>query len=204
MQKKILYLDLCGTIVKENTTFDFLYKFGYINKNSVRYILLRLLYKIIRVDLIRKHAINSIAGVGYDILIKQSREYISMCSINSQVMTLINEYRRNGYEIIIVSASLDFIVSGFAEMLNVDQYHGTELEYIDKICTGIIVNDLLDAKEKVVRVPSCKDHYVMISDNFGDMNVMRGMSESIPVVYNYKQKKFWLENGFTSLLEVNK
>ena len=63
MKKKILLLDLCGSLVKENTTFAFLERFDYVRRKSLIFISLYLIYKFTKFDLLRRWAIAKLKGV---------------------------------------------------------------------------------------------------------------------------------------------
>ncbi|MWT73320.1 hypothetical protein [Escherichia coli] len=201
MKKKILLLDLCGSLVKENTTFAFLERFDYVRRKSLIFISLYLIYKFTKFDLLRRWAIAKLKGVPKTILRKQAKIFVKECHYNDAVLNLIEE--EDFDEIYIVSATLDFIAEEFYSELNYNGFYATCLDYLDSVATGKIKVDLLNNKENIINIISdVNKSFTMISDNFGDLNMMKKCDVAIAVANNKKAVDYWVRNGIEKIIKV--
>ncbi len=202
----IIFIDLCGTLVKENTTFDFLKKNNYINTKSSIYIFLRILYKLTKIDILRKYIIYRLKGVNKDILIEQAKKYSNNCQYNQEVLDIITLLSKDDTLKILCTASLDFIAQSFSEKIDADNCYSTTLSYNDKVCNGFITDDLLDRKSSVIlkNHNTTKKKAIMISDNFGDFELKKYDIDFIAISYSEKACQKWLSLGVKKIIRLSK
>ena len=210
MSRKVLLLDLCGTLTNENTTFDFI-DFIYKNDQSVKYIsflffkkniiirtLNKLFFSIFKIDIIRVFGVLFLKGCTTEFLNRKAIEYVKYRehSINKKLITKIDEYVNDGYSVGIVSASLDFIVKAYCSYFKYDFFFSTELKYLDGISEGKITKDLLDNKREVISsIRISADNLVFISDNLGDLDAMLLCDDCIAISKSPKSDLFWNGQG---------
>ncbi|HIF9062230.1 TPA: HAD family hydrolase [Photobacterium damselae] len=193
--KKIACFDLCGTLVKENTTVEFVKKYrmtAYERKfyNSFLFkIFNKILKKILLIDFYRIILIRKLKGLERSTLYSMANDFVDDCLGNEDVHKVLKECRDNKWDIYIVSASLDFIVEAFALKYGIKNCFYTKLSYIDGVCQGKIEEDLLDRKENI-KLPQ-HDWSLFVSDNVGDKEVMLKSTFAIAVIYNEKKWKGW-------------
>lgn len=210
--KKVLYLDVCGTLYDSNTTFDFLTFFlsgrklkliKYIRSSSLCKILNKLSLMIFRKDLIRIFAIRMLKGYSKDILKDNAINFITTLKIIQPVIIEVESKKKEIDEVILLSASLDFIVESVCDINKFDSYHSTLLEYKNGICTGRMKRDLLWSKHDIISHSLYHDlHKTFITDNITDYPSSFFVEEFIPVIKKTKTKdcKFWRKKGFDNAI----
>ena len=131
--RKIILLDICGTIFDSNTTFDFLdHNVKTSNYKLLRRIMYTLPWKIInklsivilKYDLTRNLALKNIKGhhkADLEKLASTFYDNILSQKVNKKVIDLIEKFKNNDYKIIITSATLDFIAKTVAHKLNITE-----------------------------------------------------------------------------------
>jgi HAD superfamily phosphoserine phosphatase-like hydrolase len=196
---KILFVDVCHTIVPHNTTVLFLEKY-YINNISLKKIrrttlvktINYVIFKLFKVDLVRLLYISYLKGESLSSVFSNAKDFAENTDYNDKVITIINEYKSRGYDIILLSASIDPVVEAICNYLSYDDYYASKLNTSnDKYSTGISL-DLLDSKAAIVREKNNSlNHLVMISDNVGDAECIPYLDDFIPVILNDKAKVFW-------------
>lgn len=211
--KKILYLDVCGTLFDSNTTFDF---FDFYFKGSKKFlvrslrkfilckILNKLFLTVFHIDLIRMAAIYLLQGEKKSDLRIKAKEFIYGLKKNQSIFDFIEENYSNVDEIYLLSASLDFIVEEVFLFFNYSGYFSTTLIYDNnEICLGRICNDLLLSKSSIIQGHNEASYKIFISDNFSDVTVAKYVNEFVPVVSkkNKHALAFWNKKGYANAIE---
>ncbi|AHG74141.1 hypothetical protein X781_19960 [Mannheimia sp. USDA-ARS-USMARC-1261] len=206
MDKKYIF-DICWTLYKANTTFDFICFFSQskskklylgILDNKVVKILLILIGKMVGMDIYRALYIFSLKGSTKSQLEDAAREYVEYILSEKKIAFshdfLNQSLRDKGGTILLCSASLDCIVKAVALNLGVSSFYASELEYINGICTGKLRKDLLHTKVDLFK----NEHkpFWVITDNKTDLDLIR-QSENHTILSNKKNMKFWNENGLS-------
>jgi len=199
-------LDLCHTLYLSNTTFDFLnfYLTGY--KKRI-FIILRanfllrkvnaLSVRLFRWDIVKSMSVSLLKGYKRSELESSARDFIETIKINSDLISFIESRKSNYHEIIIVSASLDFIVKAVAQKHKYDGYMCSELKYTDGVCTGKYEKDILYTKIDCISEGFDLPMVTFISDNYTDL-VISEFSAEFFAVYHCEDngaKIFWNNNG---------
>lgn len=151
----MLIVDLCGTVVRENTTHRFLLyrSLPLTTRLGARLLLSRpcaiFSNRVFAFDR-RLRMIALLSGLSRSQLAVWSKEYARQAlqrSAREQVLHEIDSAKQNGHPVVLASGSLDFIVESFALELGVDSWVATELEYeANGICTGKIKTDAVGRK----------------------------------------------------------
>ena len=180
---KLLVVDLCGTIVRKNTTHDFMANSALplLRRIAARLILSRVagfLYTRIRPELQRENLIACLRGVKRSNLVQMGRDYASTTLAQHPRVEVLQRIRRaqeEGVSVVLASASLDFIVSGFALVLGVDAAVSTQLSYSDsQHCLGVIGRESTGCKLVLLReyIGASDLEFEVITDNPEDVDLM--------------------------------
>lgn len=209
--RKILILDVCYTLTPLNTTMDFIEHSIVENKHRkllmnvrskfIMKLISYVIFKAFDFDFIRWLYIRRLKKYSVSDVAMLADCYVSKITYNKKVLNIVNKYIRSGFEVYLVSASLEPIVKSMCHYLNFSGYYATELSQTSSGYSGIISRDLLDKKWDIVKSLSEKaDYSVMISDNFGDLDCSRFVDEFKPVVLNDKGYRYWLSAGFSNCI----
>lgn len=203
---KHVYVDLCDTLIKGNTTFMFLDSFfsRYYNNRYWFYrristsLIMRVLFKLLlsaKIDLNRRVAIRFLNGYDIDFL----REHVkwmldnNIFVENKKLVEIIHCAKSKHIPVTIISASLDFIVEVVASCYSTNHF-SSKLAYKDGRCLGRITLDLLFEKDRVFNnVEKASDDYCFISDNIQDVKVLKSCKYGFGVP-NLKNRRIFIEN----------
>ena len=148
-------------------------------------------------DTIREQAIALLAGIPCNELETAAAAFTKTLRPINTVQNQVNEYRRQGYEPVLLSSSLDFIVNSVAQLFAIETAHATELNYKDAICLGTIKKDLLHNKANVI-----KSHYkgtdsAFITDNRTDFSCATEVSKFVAAHHenDAASARYWRHNG---------
>ena len=206
--RKILLLDVCHTLHLSNTTFEFLA--WYLPENPAYQAIAkkhtslfnRISMRLGFTDTIREQAITLLAGIPCNELENAATAFTKTLQPINTVQAQVNEYLKLGYEPVLLSSSLDFIVNSVAQLLAIETVHATELNYKDAICLGTINKDLLHSKASVI-----KHHYkgtdsAFITDNRTDFNCATEVSKFVAVHLkdDAASARYWQRNGIRETL----
>ncbi len=204
---RIALFDICGTIYRSNTTFDFLsYSFAN-NKSYEIYKIIyqsfvwRVLNKVLRqffgLDLTRVLALRFLKGHKRDELICQVEKFYDnflSFKINEFIKSKIHDgLSSHNCRVILLSATIDVVAEVIARRLGCKEYYSTQLEYIDGICTGKILKDLLGKKNIILKelgIDNSIEYFY--TDDFSDIPVLEKAKGKHIVVYS-KYRKRWLK-----------
>ena len=199
---KYVVIDICGTLYRSNTTFDFLYwRYG----NNIKYKLLNVLYhwiiwrlinkviwRVFHCDLTRMLAVRFLKGSSKEELYRDVEEFYDSFLLrrkNEKVFDILAKFRDEcDNHLILVSATLDFIAECVARRTMIPLFASTELKYKGNICMGQIKNDMLGNKIKVLSgiIPI----YCCVSDDYLDIALLKSCEKPIVVCYPSGKKKW--------------
>ena len=211
--KKIMYLDVCGTLFDSNTTFDFLdfYLTGF-NKYMVRFlrkffffkVLNKISLSIFNFDFVRCLAVYFLKGVPKSELNFEARRFIAGLNEIQEVFNYIDKNYRDIEQVFLLSASLDFIVEEVCLYYDFSGSFSSSLTYDDNmICKGTISNDLLFSKSTILEKHLINCYKIFITDNYSDASSAEYVDEFYPVlrVGDKKAMSFWKAKGFLDTIE---
>ena len=200
----IVLVDICGTLFKSNTTFDFLY---YIFSERRSYLLYRRLYLSITwkllnrvllvlfgIDLTRLIALHFLEGFSRDELIRKAEKFYDETlrrRENREVLEAVKgECADSNKRVILLSATIDVMAEVIASKIGCKEYYSTLLEYKDNICTGRMRKDLLGKKvQEVKRLGMEQQIDTVYTDDLSDIPVLAlARNKNIVVYPKYKDK----------------
>lgn len=199
---KVIFLDLCGTLVKENTTYDFFNKMILPNKSF----LLRALWKSkiiqvvtkmlfifhIKYDLTKKSCLLIMRGYTEREFNCLAESYINTLTWRGEILKKFEKLVQHGYKPIIVSASLPFLVEAVSYHLKIDTHISSEIEYHDGVFTGRMLADLQGNKlNTLVSRRGAKS--IFITDNLDDI-ICKDVVNYFIAVTNTRNYSYWKEN----------
>jgi phosphoserine phosphatase len=202
-KKKIVIVDICDTLYDSNTTFDFLdnyiqskcyHVFRKIFKTFFGKVINALLWRIFRVDIIRIVAFRFIKGHDRVALFHAADVFYEnhlLKKKNIKIFDIIEKYKKQEYEIIIASATMDIMGEVVARKNGIQQFFTTILKYQDGICTGKMLLDLLGRKVEVLRKYGITPPFpVVITDNISDIDLIKNAEFSY-IVLTTKNRNKW-------------
>lgn len=198
---KFIIFDVCWTMYKSNTTFDFI-EFVYKTENIKSFRLIFLKYKIGKLvllllgrllgrDIYRELFVRLLRGFSRNKLDILSERFYREFLIENKINYTFDIFEKiNTDEILLCSASLDVVVAHIANELNVD-FFASELEFENGVCTGKISKDLLGMKDKILENKKIE---LVVTDNLSDLLLVKKSSKSI-ILSTPKNISFWKRNG---------
>ena len=201
--RRFFLIDICGTLYKSNTTFDFV-KYHFADKRRCKVItLLRssraicklnyLFFKLTGLDFLRAELIKLLKGYTKEELNKLVEDFYEEYLLprkNRQCFEVINEYRKQGSRLILVSATLDIIAAEVAKRENVSEWIASELIFDNKKCKGKLGTDLLKGKLKTTLEMVNGHSFDVITDNYGDADIIAKSKHAYLVQYCDKRDKW--------------
>lgn len=196
-----LLIDICGTLFKSNTTFDFVrYYFG--QKKRVKFwfslpyrIYNRLMYKCFHREPLRMNLISMLKGISKDRLEEMAEQFLNDYLLKRElepVIPFIDYCEMFGAKLIIVSATIDVIAHAVARYYEIDECLSTQLNYNeDGICEGTIAYDLLsNKKEALAKINILPPYYGVMTDNYSDIDLIH-YSEDLYLISHNRSTKTW-------------
>ncbi len=198
---RIAIIDICGTLFRSNTTFDFV---DYVHRDDFRYkivrnfmrllpikIILALISRCFKVDLVRKWVIGSLKGLSISELYSLCEEFYDDCLLPKINLNVISRIKSLQADIILVSATLEPIAETICRRLNADDFYASELDYVGEITTGKLSKDLLGVKlEKVVSEGYFVPFLCTVSNDFTDLPLFLNSSQGIIITKSKNQCKW--------------
>ncbi len=202
---KVAVFDVCGTIYQSNTTFDFL---SFIYRGQLNGVLWKMVIrsipgKVIGYLFYRYGKYDIYREVGTKLLRRFSVAELDQKAIlfvenflskkqNNEVIKKIKLYRQQGYKIVFISGSYNFIIRRIAEALGADDYFGSRLNQNEQHYLGGYLEDLQGEKVKVLaeNYPN-RSHLVVFTDNSSDLSLLRLANAPFVVVNNKRMLPFW-------------
>ncbi|HIF9366957.1 TPA: HAD family hydrolase [Photobacterium damselae] len=191
--------DLCGTIVKDNTTFSYVSYVTKQERNYIKYIksifyrtyLFKLCMIILRQFSIshRELVINLLSGYSKKTLVRYADEYAEITLKNRVNKRVVDVLSTNISNSLIASASLDIIVHAFCAKLNVKKSISTSLLYNNDICLGKI-DPLTDTKGKKDKQLNQYEINYVATDNYDDYALCY-KANKVLIVTKRKKLNYW-------------
>ena len=209
MDKKLVVCDVCDTLFKSNTTFDFilyviekkkkhLLFFFYLltSKKSPLFFVLIIIGKIGHWDLVKNLALkflkgmpfgelNSLAETFYfDFLVQRSNEH---------VFKLLPTENHDGT--VLLSSSIDIVVSIIAKENNLN-FESSRLEWHQGNATGNLEIDLTGQKHEIAKRIAATGNFnqlQVITDNRSDWELVKLADERFVIIKEESEKVFWHE-----------
>ena len=200
--KEYFLIDICGTLFRSNTTYDFMHFFfkdekwfitlSRCRKNKYITFLNAQIQRLFHVDFMRRFLISHLAGYSKEELKKMATmfydDYLSNVK-NEAVFDIIEQKRKEGKSLVIVSATLDCISLIVSQKLNIAQQYSSVLKYdVDGICLGEFEEDLLGVKLKKIKSCGILPKYGgIITDNYSDIDLIE--ESDCPYLVQYENIK---------------
>jgi len=208
--RKVAIFDFDNTIIEINSTFDFIGHFLWLH-SKLKFIIFLFLREFNFLLDFRSYAVSLLKGFKKETISEASKYFFehSKKYLNKEALEQIQYFKSNGYEIILISATLDFLLKPFADFIKCDSWFASELEFNEEEkCTGHFKKDLLGRKEFLVKTKkefeniNFKKSYCF-SDNKEDIEFLKLFGESRAVIYNNWGGKFlkewWFKNGIKTI-----
>ncbi|MCB0489362.1 MAG: HAD family hydrolase [Cyclobacteriaceae bacterium] len=209
MASRLVVCDLCNTLYKSNTTYDFI-RFVLLGKSRTRLLIFNLLIKkwspvfivltiinrILSRDFNREFSLKLISGFHEStLLIAAQRFYNVFLSTrrNEQVFDILKEYEHDS-EIILASSSIYPVVQMVAGGNRFNHFVASRLETNQGKSTGNLSTDLTGKKQEYVQgimLNQKFDELIVITDNRSDKLLVKMADKSHIVVKSENDKVFW-------------
>lgn len=202
---KVAVFDVCGTIYEENTTFAFLdnyfsnnRKYKFFRKLSKSYIWKVInypFYRFLHKDITRIIALSFLREELSSDVDQSAQEFVSVylpSKIKKNIDSLYNYYRDQGFDMVLMSGSLDFLIRHVGLSLMASNTFATELEIKNGVYTGKISKDQLFNKAEVLQVnyPDL-EYLVVVSDNKTDLSLFLLADKAYAVCNKEEKLKYW-------------
>ncbi|MEZ9057281.1 HAD family hydrolase [Vibrio pelagius] len=214
---KIVVFDVCGTLYRSNTTFDFL---DYYFKDNSRYKLFRTVskttiakifnfpfFRFLKLDLIRMVAISFLKGEDLVEISESAQTFLDSnlhSKIQQPVYDIYSKYKNEGYHIILMSGSLDFLIEMVKDRWGADDAYSTILQLEKGKFTGKISFEQLFNKYDVLTENYCKiDELVVVSDNPSDLDLLSKADKGYAICNKDKNITFWKKKKSKNILLVD-
>lgn len=204
----LIILDICGTIYDSNTTFDYiefvlrdkpLRLFAYRVFRSLPAKVLHVIVKAtLRIDLIKTLCIWLLNGFKLEDLKRKAFSFVDEQLSEQKIDIVWEMYNANkgrGCKWILLSASLDVIVSVIAERMGIKEFYSSTLAFNSGVCLGRIENDLYGKKLPLVNNIIAREpaiDIVFVTDNKNDYCI-RPYVKSFIAISNKSNLRFWKE-----------
>lgn len=204
-RQECFLIDICGTIYRSNTTFDFMaFHFSaepwfrrFQRVRKCRYIsaINSKIQYYFGIDIIRYVLIRHLKGYSrteLSLMVETFYNDFLKCRINKQVIEIIEKKRKEGYKLVIVSATLDCISKEIANRLNIPMQFSSTLSYNSKgICNGFLQQDILGNKGKSLQSIGMVGRFEgIITDNYSDLDIIK-LSRYVYLIQNENRNFFW-------------
>lgn len=207
---KVVIFDVCGTLYRSNTTYDFL-MYYFKNRNTLKYYKVLfcasfpikaflVIFKILGLkhDL-RKFLINLLKGEGQEKVEAQAIYFAQNILANKKLTTIHNFLiiaQKEGKKVYLASASIDPVVKAIAIELNIAQFISSTLEVdTQKQYTGRIIRDSKGLKKEILLLEGLQfgKSATVFTDNRDDLSLIQSCSKAF-VVSNKKSVSFWYKS----------
>jgi phosphoserine phosphatase len=205
----LLACDVCDTLYKSNTTFDFLkfflrkqapFRFAILNcmtrKWSPLFYALMILGKLREVDLPRVLSLKLLNGYNLSAVEENAASFVKTFlrpRVNQKIVDLLLKEAANA-NIVLVSSSIAPVIKAISDEFGFP-FYASALEHSEGILTGALTNDLTGKKHtivnKIVKELGTKT-LIVVTDNRSDYELVSMASERYIVISDDNHKKFWL------------
>lgn len=207
--------DICDTLYFSNTTHDFIAfvvaktgkgrpKHWLANSKYLpfRYLLIAI-GRHLGVDPLRAFNVGLLKGYARTELHELARQFVRDFLAKRRIENvheLLTGSHAAGRLVILCSTSIEPVVAEIAKEVGIDKFFGSELEYAAEVCTGRIADDVGDSKLERLK-ELCADHdlELAVSDNRGDLKLLKAAARPLAVVHARRKESFWRENNIETL-----
>lgn len=205
MISPLYVFDICGTIFKSNTTFDFLtfwltprsryYSFfDKLRKTFIWKVINKITRTYLHVDITRIIALRFLKGYSRLQLSEGADMFYEsylMKHLNDNVVDTIKVLRINpSCNVLIASATIDVVAEVIARKMQINTWYSSELCYVDGICQGKLSKDLLGKKNVFIQEIQNQTIDSVYTDDFTDIPLQKEARQKNIVVYTKTDKKW--------------
>lgn len=148
-----------------------------------------LFYKITKKDLIRFFEVSKLKGYYKGELYKSAQMFVSCLPKIPEVHKILEDAKNKGQKIMLISASLDFIVQAIANDLSVEVMCASKIDWNGDICQGRIKEDMLGRKK--LHIPAdILNESIIVTDNITDYDLIKQAKHSYVIVWP-DRLKYW-------------
>lgn len=207
--KKIAVFDICDTLYKCNTTYKYIEfiteRRGFFPQDYIIFKLFNKVFNIVfSIDIIRNYNIKRLKGYKEKMLKDKAKEFVSKIDRNESIFELLNKFKRNDFEVILLSATVDPVAESIGECVGAKRVYSSELNFSSKnICDGTIGRDLLgNKKDTMYELSLVSNELVFVTDNKSDSSCIELCDEFIAVVPSGRKKnyEFWKDKGIRRII----
>lgn len=154
---------------------------------------------MIRYDFIRNIGVGKLAGKTHIELDNEASQFYNSFLSSREIKethAIIADLRKQGFRIILISATMDFLAKEIGNRISADSVFSTSLVYEGEICVGKIEKDLLGKKhllvEQILAEEEAKNgetEIVVITDDKTDIELALLAQRSFVVIKD--QQPFW-------------
>lgn len=195
----VLLLDVCHTLYKANTTFDFL---DQVLAGNAQYqqlcsdrggFLNRIKGLFSASDNSRQEAIALLAGFSEQELKLAVNTFVDGLVPVEETHQYLAQAQTRGSKVILLSASLDIVIDVIAERMGVDGAFSSTLGFENGVCTGLLTRDLAGTKTQVIKQQFDGEALEFLTDNYDDAACAALVKEFHPVYRNsnLRARLFW-------------
>ena len=209
-EPELFVFDICDTLFYSNTTFDFI-KFVlqekgwegklrqfdlYTKKTSPVFIGLYFLQKFSKTDWPKKLCLRLLKGMSKAELYRLGEAFEKQflaSRLVERTHQMLNQLKKEGKQVVLISASIDPVVASIAKALGVD-FRCSELAYdAQGNFTGELKREMTGQKLVDLRkmLSSQDAPFAVATDNFSDRGLVEAACHRYVVVYNEKALNFW-------------
>jgi phosphoserine phosphatase len=204
----VIYIfDICDTLYKSNTTFEFI-DFYLVETHQKRksvllkqirwkyspvFLLLFLLGKITKTDCHKSAALQLLKGEKLENLENLATSFVlkelSLVSIR-ETHKILQDAKKSNATIFLVSSTIEPVAKAIAGQLEVN-YLSSEIEVSQGLFIGKLKTDITGKKEKVLNKYIGQNEYTVVTDNFSDYNLVKSATQKHVVLYKPKHASYW-------------
>jgi phosphoserine phosphatase len=205
-QSSFFFCDVCDTLYRSNTTFDFIrfvaakrggfsgVRLWVISSNqSPLFYLLILLNKVTGRDWPRQLALRFLRGMSSEELEKEATQFYQQYLVPRANQEIFEYIKKPGVTAILLSSSINPVIKAIAHA-NSLSYLCSELELKDGKATGQLQIDMTGRKHEVAKKLMAERAILsvgVITDNYSDWELVKLADERLVVVASEAQKNFW-------------
>lgn len=185
-QPTLALFDFCDTLVSKQTYIDFTqfacHEYWSVNrfiKNSAHRVLKRAnlihssSYKFKQTSLLKGLTRHELADLS-----EKYCDYLQAFEI-TKVLTLLKQHQQQGHTVVIISGGLSVYINTFAKRHDISHVIAVDLEFIDSVCTGKLLNGNCMGLQKVFRL---KSYFKKFDYNLAESYFYTDHSSDLPLL----------------------
>ena len=194
---KIIFTDLDGTLTFRDTYIKFIFKnltfsSALANTPALTLMTLKYIFGVINKETVKRTTFKMFFD-GYDV--RQNIEnFAKSVKWNKKVLDMIDEKKREGYKVIMVTASPDMYLPHLCDYLGYDGFLSTKTLKNGEFLTGLFDGKVCNFEEKTLRIKEFlrdkkTSHTVSFGNSIGDYPMLEFCDEAY-FVHKLNVKKF--------------